>query len=81
MFFKRKVEHRLLKVMSYVAVSAIAGIFLGFLLGFLIQWLMGAVAITEAEADDFFTAMPVFFGMGWGAVLGAIFGGLVGLKD
>lgn len=79
MFFKRKVEHRLLKVMSYAVISAVAGIFLGFLLGFLVQWLMGAVAVSESE--EFFSAMPVFFGMGWGAVLGAVFGGLVGLKD
>ncbi|MFH1284206.1 MAG: hypothetical protein ABIH78_01310 [Candidatus Peregrinibacteria bacterium] len=61
-----------------VSVSVI-GIVVGFLLGFLISFLSGIVSVNEYEVIP--RALATFLGMGAGAIIGGIYGLVLGYKE
>lgn len=62
--------------------GAISGIITGLLLGLVIWVLLQLVAITAAEPLTNAPASGLaMLGMGFGAVIGAVFGSIVGLKQ
>ena len=71
-----------LSVMSHIVMNAffgiVAGIILGFVFGFLIAHVTQLFAVEEYEAVP--VSLGVFLGMGGGAMVGGIFGGIVGYK-
>lgn len=58
--------------------GSLLGILSGFILSFLIRGLMMLV-LTETADNEIFQVIHML-GMGFGAVLGGIFGGITGLK-
>ncbi len=69
---------KLINVIKKSLLTAIIGLFAGFVLG-LVIWAMTLFVSSSADMPP--REMMVFLGMAAGAVLGAIFGGIVGLKD
>lgn len=78
-----KENKMLVEVITGGFMGSIAGIILGLILGLLIWFIAGIVA--SADPQSFSTHPPVtaiaFLGMGFGAVIGAVFGSVVGLKQ
>jgi hypothetical protein len=70
---------QLVNIIKKALISALVGLFSGLFLG-LVIW-----AITLLVSSSDFQMPPrevaAFLGMGFGTVLGAIFGGIVGLKE
>lgn len=65
-------------------IGSTAGIILGFVLGLLIWWI-GQLIATVDPGNGAYSVPPIassgFLGMGFGAIIGAIFGSIVGLKQ
>lgn len=67
------------KVIIHILIGAIVGILAGFILGLLV-W--GLNSLVEVYANSFAPAqIYTMLGMGWGAVVGGVFGGIIGLKE
>ena len=73
-----KFKDPLTKLAIYSILTSIMGIFAGLILGALIM-MISLNFLFIGEAIDFIMMAP-FFGMAWGAILGAVLGGIVGLK-
>jgi hypothetical protein len=69
---------KLINVIKTALFTSIIGIFAGFVLG-LVIW--GMTLLVSPSLDMPPRQIIAFLGMAVGAVLGAIFGGIVGLKD
>jgi len=73
-----KFKDPLTKMAVYAIVTSLLGLLAGLILGLLIYWIMTFILISS-DAEEFILLAP-FFGMAWGSILGAIMGGIVGLK-
>jgi hypothetical protein len=73
-----KFKDPLTKMAVYAILTSIMGIFAGLLLGSLIL-VISINLLFIGEALEFIMMAP-FFGMVWGALIGAVLGGIVGLK-
>jgi len=71
--------NQLINVVKKTLITAIIGLFTGFALGLVIWSLTLLVSSSNFEIPP--REIVVFLGMGVGTVLGAIFGGIVGLKQ
>lgn len=63
----------------YAALGIVVGIVLGFVFGLIISFLSGLVSSGVEGAPP--REIATFLGMGFGAVISGIFGGVVGYKD
>ena len=70
---------RLINVIKKALISAIAGLFAGLFLGLVIWSLTLFVSSSDFEMPP--REIAAFLGMGVGTVVGAIFRGIVGLKQ
>ena len=71
--------NRLINVIKKALVTSLIGLFAGLCLG-LVIWAMTLI-VSSPDFEILPREMAAFLGMGFGAVLGAIFGGIVGLKE
>ena len=71
-------KNPLMQLAAYGVSGAVLGILAGFVLSFLIRGLMSLV-LTDTSDDEIFQVIHML-GMGFGAVLGGIFGGISGMK-
>ena len=69
---------KLLNVIKTSLLTSVIGLFSGFVLG-LVIWAMTLLVSTSLDIPP--REVVVFLGMAAGAVIGAIFGGIVGLKE
>ena len=85
MFWKtNKRSTKFIRMIGYATLGSLFGLVLGFVLGFVIVEISHLVApLAVAGSDDAGVprAIGTFLGMGFGAIIGAIFGGSVGHKD
>ena len=70
---------QLIEVIKKALISALIGLFAGLALGLVIWALTLFVSSSDFEMPP--REMAAFLGMGVGTVIGAIFGGIVGLKQ
>ena len=70
---------RLINVVKKALITAIIGLFAGLLFG-LVIWAM-ALMVSSSDFEIPPREIVAFLGMAFGAVMGAIFGGIVGLKE
>jgi NhaP-type Na+/H+ or K+/H+ antiporter len=69
---------KLINVIKKSLFTAVIGLFAGFVLG-LVIW--GMTLFVSSSPDMPTRELAAFLGMAAGAVLGAVFGGIVGLKE
>lgn len=69
---------KLVNVIKTALLTSVIGIFAGFVLGLVIY---GMMLLISTSLDIPPREIVVFMGMAAGAVIGAIFGGIVGLKE
>ncbi|MBU0577719.1 hypothetical protein KJ742_03700 [Patescibacteria group bacterium] len=69
---------KLINVIKKSLITSVIGLFAGFVLG-LVIWAMTLLVSTSLDMPP--REIVVFLGMAFGAVLGAVFGGIVGLKE
>ena len=74
-----KIKDPLVRVAVYALSAAFLGLLAGLVFGALIAWLTTTLFILE-HTDDFVQLGP-FFGMAWGSIIGAILGGVAGLRN
>lgn len=71
--------NKLLNVIKKALLTSVVGLFAGFGLGLVIWSLTLIVSSSSFETPP--REMVVFLGMAFGSVMGALFGGMVGLKE
>ena len=67
------------KMLIFAVIGVICGVVIGFLVGLLIGWLSSLVATNSYDVVPY--ELSSFLGMGFGAVIGAIFGGFFVYKE
>ncbi len=78
MFGKKKKIEKFRGLLVYAVLGILVGIVIGFLAGLLIGEI---VHLIDDSGDMIPIAMTTFLGMGWGALIGGIFGGVFGYKE
>ena len=73
-----KFKNPLTKLAIYSILTSIMGILAGFILGTLILTISINTLFVEDALE--FIMMAPFFGMVWGALIGAVLGGIIGLR-
>lgn len=81
MFSHKHSSKLFVKVVTNILIGAVIGILAGFALGLLIWGLNSIVVIQENVGNEAPAQLYTMLGMGWGAVVGAIFGGIIALKE
>lgn len=74
-----KIKDPFLRVIVHGFLGALAGLIAGLILGMLIAWLGNTFADIGEGVDDVYE-IALFLGMGFGSVIGGLFGGTVGLR-
>jgi hypothetical protein len=80
--FSHKNSYRIFgKVITNILIGAIIGILAGFALGLLVWGLNLVVILQENIKGQAPAQIYTMLGMGWGAVIGGVFGGVIALKE
>ncbi len=82
MFWKtNKRSTKFVRMIGYATLGSLFGLVLGFVLGVVIVEVSSLVATPGPYSEGVPMEMGTFLGMGFGTIIGAIFGGSVGHKD
>lgn len=80
MFGKKKQPlEKFVRMLFFAVIGIVCGVIIGFLVGLLIGWLSSLVATNSYDIVPY--EFSSFLGMGFGALVGAVFGGFFGYKE